>query len=281
MADGSAVASAGAFTASLLRKASQSSCSAALMPEASLSCYLALFLVRENRVTTALATVVIAVVFCVAIAITIFCFRYTFDHPELRIPLVMLATFAGMWLSRACSIGPLGFAIGFLLAVTQTTADGVPTTGLTMRSVLWTLVAVCYPAFVVYAVGTCVFPISARDSVIDGINERLEMALASLRTAARGEAPDRKQSRDQLDRATHGSAQLLKTLGTAEKESSRWKAYHADLTAAITASEQVAASAAVLQLAARPVLSEADRPRAGAQVLRPRVAMFFAAAGST
>ena len=232
------------------------------VPEASLSCYLALFLVRENRVSTLMSTVVIAVLFSVAVAATIFCFKYTFDYAELRIPLVMLATFAGMWLSRACAAGRWDSRWASCWRSPRPPRTGCRRRGLTLRSVLWTLVAVCYPALVVYVVGTYVFPIRATDSVIDGINERLEMALAALRTAVRGETPDREKSRDDLDRATHSSAQLLKALGTAEKESSRWTAYHHALTAAITASEQVAASAAALQLATRPMLSDADRSRA-------------------
>src|SRR5204863_346320 len=60
-----------------------------------------------------------------AIAASLLFYRYTFDHPEFRIPVMAATVFGGMFLSRLLVLGPLAFAIGFVLAITQSMADSV------------------------------------------------------------------------------------------------------------------------------------------------------------
>ena len=132
---------------------------------------------------------------------------------------------------------------------------------MTVRSTLWLGVSLCYPTLVVYVVGTILLPVDPKNLLLDGISQRLDMALTALRKAQGQEVPPRSTSRDLLDRATQGSVQFLKLLAMAEKEDPRWKARHNELAAAITASEQVGAAAAVLQMVTGRDLSEEDRQR--------------------
>jgi multidrug resistance protein MdtO len=55
-----------------------------------------------------------------------------------------LALFLGMWLSRVFVIGPLGFIIGFIVAVSQSIGEAVPSPELLVRGVLWLWVALAY-----------------------------------------------------------------------------------------------------------------------------------------
>ena len=44
-----------------------------------------------------------------------------------------IALFLGMWLSRVFVIGPLGFLIGFIVAVSQSVGEAVPSPELLVR----------------------------------------------------------------------------------------------------------------------------------------------------
>ena len=55
-----------------------------------------------------------------------------------------IALFLGMWLSRVFVIGPLGFLIGFVVAVSQSVGEAVPSPELLVRGLLWLWVAITY-----------------------------------------------------------------------------------------------------------------------------------------
>src|SRR5262249_8194811 len=71
-------------------------------------------------------------------------FKFTYGHPELRIPAMAIVLFLGMWLSRVFVIGALGFAIGFLVSYSQSIADQIPSPELLVRAALWLWVAFTY-----------------------------------------------------------------------------------------------------------------------------------------
>ena len=55
-----------------------------------------------------------------------------------------IALFLGMWLSRVFVIGPLGFLIGFIVAVSQSLGEAVPSPEQFVRDILWLWVAIAY-----------------------------------------------------------------------------------------------------------------------------------------
>lgn len=114
-------------------------------PEAALSGYMIFFVTKENRVLTVITGILMIIGATVAIAASIFLYRYTFDYPELRIPVMAAVVFAGMYSSRVFVIGPLGFAIGFVLAVTQSAAEYFPDADSLTRGLLWVWMAVVFP----------------------------------------------------------------------------------------------------------------------------------------
>ena len=71
-------------------------------------------------------------------------YKFTYGHPELRIPGMAIALFLGMWLSRVFVLGPLGFLIGFIVAVSQSVGEAVPSPELLVRGLLWLWVAIAY-----------------------------------------------------------------------------------------------------------------------------------------
>jgi hypothetical protein len=109
------------------------------------SAYMVFFVTKEKRVITTLTGVGVFLGATIGIAISLFSYRYTFDYPELRIPVMAASVFAGMFFSRVFAIGPLAFATGFVLAVTQSMAESVRNTDELVRSLLWLWVATVFP----------------------------------------------------------------------------------------------------------------------------------------
>ncbi len=94
-------------------------------PSTAVSAYLVFFVTKENRMLTAVTGIVLAVGATISIALSLFAYRYTFGYPVVRIPVMALAVFGGMFLSRVLVIGPLAFApsASWKLQVTQSMAD--------------------------------------------------------------------------------------------------------------------------------------------------------------
>ncbi|HEY4639125.1 MAG TPA: FUSC family protein, partial [Candidatus Udaeobacter sp.] len=71
-------------------------------------------------------------------------YKFTYGHPELRVPGIAITLFLGMWLSRVLILGPLGFLLGFVVAVSQSVGEEVPSPELLVRGLLWLWVALTY-----------------------------------------------------------------------------------------------------------------------------------------
>jgi uncharacterized membrane protein YccC len=127
-------------------------------PLTAFSAYFVFFVTKENRVVTTITGIALAVGATIAIAVSLLLYRYTFDHPEFRIPVMAVTVFAGMFLSRILVIGPLAFAIGFLIALTQSTAELVPNADALVRALLWTWVIIIFPVAITVIVNQTLFP---------------------------------------------------------------------------------------------------------------------------
>src|SRR5438477_11717664 len=57
-----------------------------------------------------------------------------------------ISLFLGMYVSRIFVLGPLGFLIGFVVAVSQSVGEAVPSPELLVRGLLWLWVAIAYGA---------------------------------------------------------------------------------------------------------------------------------------
>src|SRR5213075_107799 len=84
-------------------------------PLTAISAYMVFFVTKENRVITTITGIALAIGATIGIALSLFFYRYTFDYPEFRLPVMAVTVFGGMFLSRVLVIGPLAFAIGFVL----------------------------------------------------------------------------------------------------------------------------------------------------------------------
>src|SRR6266540_6990361 len=127
-------------------------------PLTAISAYMVFFVTKENRRITTLTGLVLALGATIGIALSLFTYRITFDEPALRIPIMAATVFCGMFLSRVLAIGPLAFAIGFVLALTQSVSELEPDADALVRSLLWTWVILVFPVVVTVIVNQVLLP---------------------------------------------------------------------------------------------------------------------------
>jgi uncharacterized membrane protein YccC len=114
------------------------------VPELAVSAYMVFFFSQKTKALTTIAGAGALFGITISIGVSLWLYKFTYGHPELRIPVMAGALFVGMWLSRAFVIGALGFIIGFLVSYSQSVADGVPSPELLVRGALWLWVAFTY-----------------------------------------------------------------------------------------------------------------------------------------
>src|SRR6476659_6183862 len=116
------------------------------VPELSVTAYMPFFMSKESKFLTTLTGVIGLIGLTIGIGVSLLLYKFTYGHPELRIPGMAIAIFLGMWLSRVFVIGPLGFLIGFVVTATQSVGEAVPSPELLVRGILWLWVAIAYGA---------------------------------------------------------------------------------------------------------------------------------------
>src|SRR4051812_33165751 len=114
------------------------------VPQLATSAYMVFFVSKENKLLTTITGVGGVIVLTIGIGATLLLYKFTYGHPELRIAGMAIALFLGMWFSRVLVIGPLGFLLGFVVAVSQSVGEEVPSPELLVRGLLWLWVALAY-----------------------------------------------------------------------------------------------------------------------------------------
>src|SRR3954451_15498069 len=114
------------------------------VPELATSAYMVFFASKETKLLTKNTGVGGVLMLTIGIGVTLLLYKFTYGHPELRIPGMAIALFLGMWLSRILVMGPLGFLLGFVIAVSQSVGEEIPSPELVVRGLLWLWVALVY-----------------------------------------------------------------------------------------------------------------------------------------
>src|SRR5438094_7051406 len=114
------------------------------VPQLATSAYMVFFISKESKLLTTITGVGGVIVLTIGIGATLLLYKFTYGHPELRIPGMAIALFLGMWLSRVLVIGPLRFLLGFVVPVSQSVGEEIPSTELLVRGLLSLWVALAY-----------------------------------------------------------------------------------------------------------------------------------------
>lgn len=134
------------------------------VPYLAVSAYMVFFFSKENKVVTTVAGLLGVLGVTIAIGISLLLYKFTYGHPEFRIPAMAIALFLGMYLSRIFVIGPLGFALGFVIAVVLSVGESIPSPELIVREILWIWVAVVYAIGLTVVLNQLFLPKTTRPS---------------------------------------------------------------------------------------------------------------------
>ena len=228
------------------------------VPFLAYSGFVVFFVTKENRALTMFVGSIAILGNTIATLATLFLYNYTFDYPELRIPVMAGMVFIGMFLSRVFVIGPLGFAIGFFTAMILMLTERAHDPEALVRSLLWLWVATTYPVVLAVVINQILLPAHPWIMFVRTLTQRLDTTLSALqRIIKNGEAGGQNNSA-LLELATRGSSPLSALLNFAETKDPQLKRRHASLVATIAASEHLITATASLELREPHPLSEND-----------------------
>src|SRR3954470_21270397 len=128
------------------------------VPQLATSAYMVFFASKESKLLTKNTCVGGVLMLTIGIGVTLLLYKFTYGHPELRIPGMAIALFLGMWLSRIFVLGPLGFLLGFVIAVSQSVGEAAPSPEQLVRGLLWLWVALTYAIALTVALNLLFLP---------------------------------------------------------------------------------------------------------------------------
>ena len=131
------------------------------VPQLATSAYMVFFISKENKLLTKITGVIGLIGLTIGIGASLLLYKFTYGHPELRIPGMAITLFLGMYVSRIFVLGPLGFLIGFIVAVSQSVGEEIPSPEYLVRQLLWLWVALAYAIAVTVVLNLLFLPDSA------------------------------------------------------------------------------------------------------------------------
>ncbi len=234
------------------------------VPQAAFSAFFCFFVTKENRVLTLFTGALMILGVTVATILNLLLYTWTFDYPEVRIPIMACLLFCAMFLSRTFVIGPLGFAVGFFSALMLTIGEAAPNTEILVRTELWLWIAVVYPIALTVFVNQWLLPADPWTALVQALGQRLDAGAAALRRVIKEGSAGGQTNQALLNLATRGGTQMMGLLHFAEMKEPLLKRRHPFLVETISAASHLANAAASLEFREPKTLSADDVLRAKA-----------------
>lgn len=232
------------------------------VPELAFSAFFCFFVTKENRVLTFVTGLLMIFGATVATIINILLYTWTFDYPEVRVPVMAGLIFCGMFLSRTFVIGPLGFVVGFFSALMLTIGEAAPDTDILIRNELWLWVAIAYPIALTIFINRLLLPADPWKALVQAFEIRLDAASAALNRVIKERSAGGQSNQKLLDLATRGNGPMFNLLQFAETNDPPLRRRHPFLVETISAASHLANAAASLEFREPVALPDGDVLRA-------------------
>jgi multidrug resistance protein MdtO len=118
------------------------------IPQPTYMAYIVFLLSKDEKNATVTSALGASIAVTLAALLTLGLELIDTAEPALRLPLMALATYAGMFTARTFALGPISYLAGFLIVLLQSLVDDVPRPEALTRLTLWTWVVVCVPVAV-------------------------------------------------------------------------------------------------------------------------------------
>ncbi len=162
------------------------------IPEAAISCYLIIFLMKENAAENVAIGFGVIVVVSVVVVILIGIINLTIESSAQRMLVMAVASFVFLYLSSATKLGEGGGIVALVIAFVLTLVNDVPLGEVATRGVLyaWLMVATPMAIMILYNLA---FGQTPQKLLRRALCERLDVAAAALRSSAPSQIPKVKE----------------------------------------------------------------------------------------
>jgi multidrug resistance protein MdtO len=200
--------------------------------------FLVLFTSKEEQITTTITAVLALFAITIAVGASLLVFKCTGNRPEFRIPGMAAEIFAGMYLFRILSIGPVGFILAFIVSVAQSIVDLYPTPEDAVHEFLWVWVAVALGAGLGWLANLVLFPVPARRVLQRELVDSWQKIALALKELMDGSPAAARRSLRPL--VKRGPVRLLKLLKLSLLEAPDLRPKQTELTRLILALDKTA-----------------------------------------
>ena len=234
--------------------------------------YIVFLASREEAASTLLLGVLAGLAATLAVMLSVLFYVVDASEPALRLPLMAVSTFLGMFLLRTMKLGQVAFLASFVLVLSQTLIDVFPTLEALTRFVLWLWVVALLPDVVTVLVNLAIGENPARLARRTALRLLGDLA-ASLRSGNAGKLQtdladavglvELRQRAAMLDRGLRGQTDIdTMLIETLAELFTLHRLLPADtpIEARLPLSEACDASAAAFERGAAPVMLRPARP---------------------
>lgn len=150
------------------------------IPESAISCYLILFIMKPDAVTSMIMAVAIIILVTIVVGLIILILPMAMEYGPLRMTILIASSFFFLWLGSASQLGEVGSIIALVIAFIMGLIGFAPTGEIATRAILYAWLMTASPMLLLL-IFNYLFGRSPVMLVYESLAERLTLAAAALR----------------------------------------------------------------------------------------------------
>lgn len=151
------------------------------IPESAISCYLILFIMKPDAVTSMIMAVAIIILVTIVVGLIILILPMTLEYGPLRMTILIASSFFFLWLGSASQLGEVGSIIALVIAFIMGLIGFAPSGEIATRAILYAWLMTASPMLLLL-IFNYLFGRSPVMLVYESLAERLQIAAAALRS---------------------------------------------------------------------------------------------------
>lgn len=121
------------------------------IPESAISCYLILFVMKPDAAESMAMAIAVTLLVSIVVGLILLILPYTLESAPLRMAVLVLSSFAFLWLGSASKLGPVGSIIALVIAFVMSLLGNAPNGELAARAVLYAWLMAASPMLLLVA----------------------------------------------------------------------------------------------------------------------------------